>query len=280
MIQCAVFEERSNVGCLRAAFDVMCANFMLLLRKTWVAALAFSVFMALLLQLSDTLFSIPIVVGLVLTAYYLGACCLHEVTEMGKGKLFVRALIVYILNSVIILLFEIIAVGVAWSVLKSPEKETMAEDTVNLLPYLLIVVIVLLVLFLALIPTYYSYMKFVVEPQENVLSVFGKSYKTGWKNFGYLFVVVLLTSLVALVAVGVLFIPTAVLLSAAKNNADGVALGDASALPNNFLLMSFIVCVVSSFLYSYVSMWALLTYYHAYGRIEARLKEKQTATQE
>lgn len=279
MIQCEVYKERSNASCLRAAFDLICTNFMLFLRKTWLSALVFSVLSALLLVFNDSLIAIIPVVGTIVAMCLLYACCLGEVVEQSRGSLFLRFLKVYALNIVVVLLFELLAVFIVVLVNKLSGKPTETASVQSLLPYALIAVGVLIAMIVALVPTSFSSIKYVVEPQTKLRIVFGSAYKDGWRSWGYLFVVGFLVFLIAAIVLGLAYLPIIVLASAKRINDVGVMLGDASALPTNFSLMLFCAGVIASFINAYVMMWMLLTWYHAYGRIETRRREKEKATQ-
>lgn len=272
MIQCEVYKERSNAACLRAAFDLMCTNFMLFLRRTWMAALVFSVLSSLSLVFNDSPIAVVLVVVSILAMCLLYSCCMGEIVEQRRGSLFLRLLKVNVLNIVVVMLFTVLVVLAVLLVHNYMPTEKQPSGNVGFMSVTLITIAIYIVAFVVLLPTYFSSMKYVVEPQMKLRGVYGKAYKEGWHSWGYLFVVAILTFLIAAIVLGVAYLPIIVLASAKSIDASGVLLGDVSALPKSFALMSFCTGVIASFINAYVMIWLLLTWYYAYGRISAMHK--------
>lgn len=280
MIQCDIQKERSYIACLRDAFDLMCANFAHIMRKTWWSAALLSVFSALTMIATNNVVITISAVASIAVFCLLYTFCMTEVVEGSRRKMFLRILKVCILYVFMALLFVLATVLAAIIMSKFAPTEEHQLATTNPLPAILITLAIYLVMLVIIIPTFYSSMKYFAESTTKLNTVFGKAYKTGWRNWGRLFIVMLLIVLIFLVVSGILSLPITVLLLAKASNAQGMMLGDASALPSGFTAMFFIAAAIASFINAYVGIWALFAQYLIYGHIETKNQKKAETPQE
>lgn len=279
MIQCDILKERSYIGCLRDSFDLMCANFVHILRRTWWSAALLAVLLAVSMTVTNEIVDAVATVASIVVASMLCACCLNEVVEVGRRKLFLRTLKSYVLTIVVMLLFCIVALLAAVIITKFAPTAKQPAAAPSLLPYVLTTVATFVVMIVVLIPTFYSTMKYVVDDSTKLSSIYGGNYKKGWRSWGQLFIALLLIALIVIVVVGIMLLPLIVLIFAEGNNTKGVMLGDASALPSGFVAMRFIAALVAAFFNAYMTVWAVYAQYLIFVHIEAKLAKKENTQQ-
>ncbi len=127
-----------------------------------------------------------------------------------------------------------------------------------------------LALLVALVPAAYSAMKYLAEPDAPFSTVVGRGYRRGWRHWGFLFVLGLLTSIIIAIISAVTQLPVGVLTVAQQLNAAGMAMGDASGLSPSFSVLMFVVSTLCFAVYCFAEVWAFLVLYYAYGSIESK----------
>lgn len=279
MIQCDILKERSYTGCLRASFELMCANSGHILRRTWWIAALIAALAAVPAATAAHAVGLLSIVASVLAACLLYACCMDEASGKGRRTLFLRTLKAYTLNVIVVTLFIALTIMAMAAIGKLMPAAKEPNAAISLWPYALAAATMLIVMTVTLVPALYSSMKYIVDGTTKLRTVYGKSYKAGWHSWGGLFITILLITLIAAVIDGIIYLPTLILLSAKRMDSIGVSLGDASALPEGFRLMRFAATAAASFVNAYVSVWALFTMYYVSGHIEAKLNGKTDAPQ-
>ena len=131
-----------------------------------------------------------------------------------------------------------------------------------------------LVFELLLLPMYYFYMKYLMEPI-HMRTHLWKSFKTGFRHWGFLFLTFFMMGLLLLCLFVVLFMPLGLLSTAQSQSLAGVLMGDPSGLPNHMLLLQFVTALVTFFIFAFILAWSVLVLYHAYGSIEQKEIERK-----
>lgn len=135
-------------------------------------------------------------------------------------------------------------------------------------------ILLCLVFELLLLPIYYFYMKYLMEPI-HMRSHLWKSFKTGLRHWGFLFLTFFMMGLLLLCLFVVLFMPLGILSTAQSQSLAGVLMGDPSGLPSHMLLLQFVTALVTFFIFAFILAWSVLVLYHAYGSIEQKEIERK-----
>jgi len=130
-------------------------------------------------------------------------------------------------------------------------------------------------LLLLLLPILYISIKYMMEPESHFHQLLVKSWKTGMRHWGYIFLTLLLT----MFAIGFVFllisIPLIIVTSAYFISAHGVASGDAAGLPGYFNWIYLLTSIATYFIYLILTVFCLLIGYYLYGSVETREAEKK-----
>ena len=118
-------------------------------------------------------------------------------------------------------------------------------------------------------------MKYLVEPQQKVMSIVGKPYITGLHRWGFLFLTTLLGGIIISILIIITGIPEIILETAKKSNDIGMAMGDSNGLSASFMVLQFFVTILCYFIWYYIYCWMNFVYYYVYGSIEAKEKAKK-----
>lgn len=156
-------------------------------------------------------------------------------------------------------------------------QQAMALQTIfspTVLGAIGLAIILWLVFELLLLPIYYFYMKYLMEPI-HMRTHLWKSFKTGFRHWGFLFLTFFMMGLLLLCLFVVLFMPLGILSTAQSQSFAGVLMGDPSGLPNHMLFLQFLTALVTFFIFAFILIWGELVLYHAYGSIEQKEIERK-----
>jgi len=274
MIETNLYKDRGYTGCLHAAFELMCSRFGTIMRATWIYALLCSVGYGLIFLFNNiyvTAISIIVMfVSGVLTASRVVTLLndrhfSHNVRHCFKVGLF---------NVFGTVFYMCLAAGIIYCILHFSGVTVITNNAYGYIISFSVLFLVGCILFVFAIPLAYSETHYLIEADSSFAGIFGRPYRHGFRNWGFLAVVYILTAIIQSILSIVLFLPYVVLLMAMQTDARGVALGDASGLPGSFSILLFGVCVLTSFIWVYLATWNGLVFYYAYGRIESRSKTK------
>jgi hypothetical protein len=102
-----------------------------------------------------------------------------------------------------------------------------------------------------------------------------KSFKTGFRYWGFLFVTFFMMGLLLLCLYLVLFMPLGILHTAQSLSLTGIIMGDPSGLPSHIYILQFITSLATFFIFTFLLVWAVLVLYYAYGSIEQKETERK-----
>lgn len=101
-----------------------------------------------------------------------------------------------------------------------------------------------------------------------------KALKTGFKHWGYLFLTLLMSSLIMALLSLVLGIPLYICLYGLVKNDLGIAVGDPTGLPESFPIIIFFVGTLTAFIFLFVQLWQTYALAYAHGAILTREQSK------
>lgn len=135
----------------------------------------------------------------------------------------------------------------------------------------------IVLLFVLFLPFVYFIPKYMMEKIKMRKSFF-KAYKTGFRNWGFLFLVMFIIGLISLVIMAVMNLPFIILAGAQGASLQGmISFSDPSGLPSYFVWLFFLTTLITTFLMTFVSAWMLFTVTYAYGSIEHNRQERRIA---
>jgi MFS family permease len=284
-----LYKIRSLGGCLKAANDLFNSNIKTILRKTWLPAVFVSLVVSCFMLLeqpmgltgaspSAHLRFFGIVGVLMLAALVAGTWFNTVVVGLLNGRSLranlPRVIRLTLLGIGIAVIIGLVAGGTeAIILLSTPAKGKDFVATMGIA--LAASMAVVLVAGAVLIPTVYSTLKYLIEPEQKVMSVLGKPYREGWRRWGFLFMAGLLTGIILTIIYMVTQFPAFLVKFGQVANSHGMLMGDASGLPGYFSVLAFIVTVVCTFVWMYATIWSFMVAYYVYGSIEQKLRERQ-----
>lgn len=282
MIDKELFKVRSFSACLKSAFLTFCDNFGVITRNTWTAALVFALLNGLAYMIPEVDFHakpsaifVPLVLSVlsaiagILVLCWLSTRFVMLLRGGSLKQLYMHNLKLAGIYVALWLVYVLLNIGIC-SLLTGLLKWVPATLT----GMLAISTADLLVFCMACLPLVYTGMRYVVEENVSIREVFGRPYRMAWRYAGFMFITVFVTLIVLVPIIIVLGLPLHVLILAEQSNALGMALGDASGLPENFCLLEAAVSVAVGFLMAYVLMWVMLVNYYIYTSVESRMKGK------
>lgn len=296
-----LYKTRSLSSCMKSAYDMFVSNIKTIFHRTWLPAVLLAVFSAVSMVLFyniiiQSFVTVPMAGNLSLTHIFIlaGFAILLLLLSIAASVWF-YAIVISLLDGasmkvnlprVIRLALLIIALTLVISIIvwginiipyfgsnqkgSAPEAWEMSA-VVSMAIYLCFAI--------AMIPTLYSSMKYLLEPEQKLFSVFGKPYLRGWRHWGYLFMLCFLAAIIVSIIYIVVNMPANIDALAVATDGAGMMLGDATGLPGYFMPVAAIVSFLSTFIMIYVGSWFMIILYYAYGNIEAKEKAKQEQKQ-
>ncbi len=283
------FTKRRNYAeCLGTAFNVLCANFATIFKRTWLFCTIQSLFLGL------TVFCLSLwahgaaspIVCLCITALF-SFCAfvansrtcagfLHLINgERTKGLIFKHLKVALLVLALVVIVFLVVSTANACAVASLVARHVSENKVFALM--LAITASVLLVAMFAFLPLVYSATKYLVTKDMKFVQIFKRDYRNGLRHVGYIFIVVLLSLLS--ISIGLVFMisPTLIVVYANQLDCMGMANGDPTGLPEYFKYLIFVTCTLGCFIVRYFGFWTGLVACYAYGHIEAVEKERQDA---
>lgn len=281
--QAALDKSRSYISCLSEAHRMLFDNIRQIFSKTWIFVLVLSI-------LSATYFSIHIHAMLygTNTALTTGICITAVATLCAQVVYLAR--VMFLINGRPMIwnikrctnitacyigfcfILTLIYAAITYGIVLSKGSVTLAE----LLPVFYIFGGVSFVIMLIMLPFIYVGLKYIMEPDSKLRKIITKSYVTGLRYWGFIFIALLLATLCTSICGALVSIPTLIVMAANALSVFGVNyLGDPTGLPSYFTVIQFTVVTFSSFICLYINIFAIFVCYFLYGSIETKEKEKK-----
>ncbi len=284
-----LYKVRSVRACIKSATDMMITNPLTILRRTWLPTLVISVITSLSILLPKLCFQsqpstettssmIPLLafyaISLVafITAATWWVAAVFSLLTGVKAKDGVRRVLYLVLAILGLYIFLAICIAVAYILPMLGSKASMTHPTI-VSPLASLCITAVGIIFI--LPISYSCTKYLVEPQQKLMSIIGKSYATGWRHWGFLFLTALLGAMISAVIIVVTGIPEMVLETAKNANDMGMMMGDSNGLPSAFTFLQILITIICYFIWYYVYCWVSFVNYYVYGSIEAKENAKK-----
>ena len=305
-----IFLPRSSSAAIRDGYRLFMGNFRKIFRASWIAALAYAITAGILTSIYISQMPqlvILSIMGQSAPQQMIMQSAFISLVLCGGGLLF--AMIVAVLLSYAIAAFtEHQATGAI-----SPVKRWYGQlntnalwSTVKLLLWMLLIDIVLsllltgvifvakrylgniaglsliglttLALLALMLPLAYTNMKYLLTPKAHFVPTQLKSYATGMRHWGGLFIVALIVGLVTLLLVLITELPATILMAANVQSQMGMLQGDPVGMPSYMSVLNLVVFAIAGFIQAYIHLSMLFPLYYFYGSIEAQEKERKAPT--
>jgi hypothetical protein len=275
-----LLKDRSSRGCISAGYRLYMSNFKRIFHSSWLAAIAFAVvtsiggtMMILRPQLALVILTVTSIIEALFITY--GFTVLKQHQQAGTigwpphwysfdTQIFVRTLKAWLCMIAIVFVVGVV-IGFA-SVLAGKFLSTYTALGTTLLMVLVATVFAL--------PLFYTYIRYILTDGTGFWRTIASHYGTGLRRWGFIFLVIFMTTLIGWVCYIITSLP-AIILSMAGNEANmGLLAGDPNGLPSYIGWMSAIVFLLIGFIQAYVLLSFLFPLYYMYGAIEAHEQEK------
>lgn len=293
-----LYKIRSIRACFRAAYDLFCSNLRTLFKKTWLPVLALSAISSLahLIPWNESVQTIteqaptnPLMKIIALSAgvFVMGLTaiiwtwgCVFSLLNGRSRKMnwlrLTRAMLVFM---GVIALMSLVSIGMSCIPFMLSTNIANPDHTTEFTASGAITIGTFMIWAILLVPTTYTLMKYMMEPNEKVGCIMGKSSRQGWRHWGFLFVCILVAYIISLLAFTIVKTPELILFLANQSNEAGKLMGDASGLPSYFGIANYLVSLSCTFVWSYLTICISMVFYYAYGTIEAKRRAATQTTQ-
>lgn len=282
-----IYKSRGFSSCINSAYHLMGDNMKSIIRGTWLPALLVSLFSGIVATLyipSDEILSFGLAhTGLYFTLFYgsvLGILICHVwlysrlmsvLNDQPRLWNFKRVLLSILYAFLIGFLVGFVVVSAFYLGLRM----TGGNPTKFLFDNWLVVLIVLILIILALLPFNYIIMRYLYDKDARFWGDLPKTYKTGLRHLGFIFITTLLTSIIVGLIVMVVSLPLNILNIANLLSYGGRQMGDPVTLPGYFLPLFFFTMFLVTIALLYVYMFQFIVYLFVYGSIEKSEEERK-----
>ena len=281
-----LLKDRSSRACISAGYRLYLSNFKRIFRASWLAALLFAIVISaggtlMILRPQWTIIALPLtlIIDAMFATY--GFSVLKQHQETGAigwtahwysldTHIFARTLKAWLCMLVISAVIGCILAGVS----------VMAVNYLSTYTALGTLGVIALLAFILILPLTYTHIRYILKDGTNYWANLFSYYGTGMRRWGFIFLVVFMTTLIGWVCSLFTSLP-AIILSLAGNEANrDFMLGDPYNLPSYIGWLSALVFLLIGFIQAYIMLSFLFPIYYMYGAIEAHEKEKNKFNKE
>ena len=293
-----LYRSRNVSKCVKAAYTLFNTNFKHIFKKLWLPFLVLSMLLAWNLKIYFQSLAFPygelqpdaftfVIYGvggiMSLVAYvWVMANVFNLLNAQGIKANVVKLLKIMVVYLALVVLISIIMGIIVAGLLFYFKPEDTTQGLMNgavLLKVLTICFLLMVVIVLLIIPIYYAFMQFMIEDGK-LRSTFFPAVKTGFKHWGFLFVVLFVLGLIMSIFISVMMMPVFILTISQVSSMKSMAMGDPSGLPTYFSWLYFITFVVVYFITMFLVTWGIFVLYYAYGSIKRNEMDRELQKKE
>ena len=291
-----LYRIRSLGGCTKAAYELFVSNIATILKQTWLPALLVAIattaslyillftgaesFLSPNMQVLITKFAILVVTFLCSFAFFSwhNGTILSLITGQNRKQSIMRVARINAIYVAMGILFTLVIGAIFVFLLQqsAPAQALKPTETTPIVNYFTIPILATLATIVAFtiatIPLLYSSVKYLIEPQQPLVSIFTHGYLAGLKRWGFLFLLSFLLNIIVIIVTAICYLPINILTMALYMNQLGTFIGDADTLPTLFPAIFITTSILVQFLIVYVATVVSMVFYYAYGSIEAQKK--------
>lgn len=288
-----LYKNRSLGRCLSDAYNLYRTNFKTIIRRLWLPALVLSLLTAATYSVCTNIVmawtpahlsigSIALyVLGLLSACAYVWFFTIIISLLNGKSvkanlprmiRLALTLLGLMIVVCVFVALISIATIGLTKT---KPNSVPMGGACGGAIAYVVCGgIIACIVVGILMLPLCYSIMKYCIETDEKVMTIFKHHYLAGWRQWGFLFIIALLVGIIVMVIDTLVGMPNNILSLASGMRHISMIEGDSPVLPSGFGLLAFLTATICTFVMTFVRPWVVFVFYYAYGCIDEKEKAR------
>ena len=276
-----LMKDRSGRACISAGYLLYMSNFRRIFRYSWVAAVIFALTVSIggtimILRPMLALFSLLliIIVEALFASYGFSVLKQHQQTGAISFAprwfnldvhIFVRTLKAWLNLIVIYIVVAGIVAGIS----------VLAVKYLSTYTAIAFICLMGLLAFVILLPLAYTNMRYVLTDGVGYWKNLRERYGIGFRRWGFIFLVVFVTTL--LISVFSLFtsLPAVILTIANQTATIGYLTGDPLGMPSYIGWLAAVVFLLIGFIQAYVMLSFLFPIYYMYGSIDAHESERK-----
>lgn len=276
-----LLKDRSSRACISAGYRLYMSNFKRIFRASWLAALVFAILvsiggtmMILRPQLAFIALPVTVIIDALFATYGFAVLKQHQQTGTVSWPVHWYSLDTHIFGRTLKAWLCMLVISMVVGCI-------IAALSILLINYLTTytamgtIAVVTLLIFVFILPLTYINMRYVLTDNTGYWSNLFGQYGKGMRRWGFIFLVVFMTTLIGWVCYIFTSLP-AIILSLAGNEANmGFMYGDPYNMPSYIGWLSAMVFLLIGFIQAYVMLSFLFPIYYMYGSIEAHEKEKK-----
>ena len=270
-----LMKDRSGRACISAGYRLYMSNFKRIFRYSWVAAIIFALVVSfsgtmMILRPKLAIFSALLMIIVEALFFSYGFAVLKQHQQTGAINytprwfnldvhIFVRTLKAWINLIIIYLVTAGVVVGVATLAFKYLSPYT-ALGLICLMGLLAVVF---------LLPLAYTNTRYVLTDDVGYWKDLSERYGVGFRRWGFIFLVVFVTSMIISVSSLLTSLPAVILTIANQAATIGHLTGDPLGMPTYIGWLAAVVFLLIGFIQAYVMLSFLFPIYYMYGAIDA-----------
>ena len=297
-----LMKVRSSRTCIRAGYRLFTGNFKKILRHTWLAAVFFGLFNGI--YTSNLVTEYPKMMLAMTTGQLFAPVNTSHAVLISLATLLMAVATIWLYSHMSALLYQhrtegiitgpaslfkihidkqaivrVIAWALVWIVLTVITSAliggvmyfAITRQSLTLMGFAGLLGLIILLL---MIPLIYPAMHYLTTRDTKLLKILGSDYMTGFRHWGMLFTVVLVTVIFSSVILTLTTLP-AIILSIANIKAQtGVIMGDPLGMPDYIGKLTLVVFTLAGFIQAYVMLSIFFPAYYAAGSIETQEQER------
>ena len=281
-----LLKDRSSRACISAGYRLYMSNFKRIFRASWLAAIVFAALVSvggtmMILRPEWVLIALPVtmLIDALFLSYGFSALKQHQQTGVigwaAHWYSFDTHIFVRTLKAWLCMLVIYIGIGCLIGM-----AGIMFLRYLSLYTALGTIALIALLAFVLILPITYTNIRYILTDGTGYWSNLFGHYGKGLRRWGFIFLVVFMTSLIGCVCYVFTSFP-AIILSLAGNEANmGVMYGDPYNMPSYIGWLSALVFLLIGFILAYIMLSFLFPLYYMYGSIEAHEQEKNKFNKE
>ncbi len=279
-----LYKNRSLGRCLNDAYNLYRTNFKTIVRRLWLPALVLSLLTAAIYMISTnvvmavTTSSLSVGSFIALAVLGLLSACAYVwfftiIISLLNGRS-ARANLPRMIRLAFVLLGLTIVACLFVALVSVASASFTTKPTAMPLMGVFVAMIACVVVFILVLPLCYSTMKYSIEQDEKVMAMFKRHYVAGWRQWGFLFIIVLLVGIIVMIIDTLVGMPNNILSLASGMRRISMMEGDFPAMPSGFGLLAFVTSALCTFVMIFVRPWVVFVFYYAYGCIDEKEKAR------
>ena len=285
-----LYKSRSYSGCIKSAYILFSTNLTTIFKRTWLSILVYSIPLAIMIDLSlssralnEADLPIPTTTLVLMSGMCIWslAGCIWFIAVVNR-ILNTRTLKANLIRATVLILILLHVAGFVKIILQlvntlvvSTFLSAKVSSGAATLTSTVIEILLDSAFFVALLPCTFSIIKYLIDPQSKISDIFGKTYRHGWRHWGFLFITLFTTGIIFCLIATVLFAPFGIIVEAQISDLLGTLNGDPSGIPSNFYILLYGTTLLTSFIFAYLVIWSSFVFYYAYGSIETTERERE-----